>query len=57
MNQRMVWLVATAVVKDKDGYSVDLTAPLSAVAAPSGYYLLTIVNGVPSKVEWILFMS
>jgi hypothetical protein len=46
----MLSLAAIAVVKDKDGYSVGLTTPLSAVAAPSGYYLLTIVNGgVPNK--------
>eukprot|EP00253_Pinus_taeda_P001150 PITA_01150 len=58
MNQRMLSLATTGVVKEKDGYSVGLTAPPSAVAAPSGYYLLTIVNrGVPSKAEWIRFIS
>ncbi|XP_057840674.2 aldehyde oxidase GLOX [Cryptomeria japonica] len=58
MNQRMLSLAATAVVKGNDGYSVGLTAPPTAVAAPSGYYLLTIVNGgIPSKAEWIRLIN
>ncbi|KAH9312845.1 hypothetical protein KI387_027880, partial [Taxus chinensis] len=45
MNQRMLSLAASAIVKGSGGYIVGLTAPPSPVAAPSGYYLLTIVNG------------
>ncbi|GLJ08366.1 hypothetical protein SUGI_0087310 [Cryptomeria japonica] len=58
MNQRMLSLAATTVVKGSAGYLVGLTAPPTAVAAPSGYYLLTIVNGgIPSKAEWIRFVN
>uniref|UniRef100_A0A0D6QT77 Galactose oxidase-like Early set domain-containing protein n=1 Tax=Araucaria cunninghamii TaxID=56994 RepID=A0A0D6QT77_ARACU len=58
MNQRMLSLAATAVVKGSGGYLVGVTAPPSAVVAPSGYYLLTVVNGgIPSKAEWIRFVN
>ena len=58
MNQRMLALAATVVVKWSGGYLVGLTAPPSSVVAPSGYYLLTVVNGgIPSKAEWIRFIN
>lgn len=58
MNQRMLSLAATPIVRGKGGYLVGLTAPPSAVAAPSGYYLLTVVNGgVPSEAMWVRFIS
>ncbi|GLJ08369.1 hypothetical protein SUGI_0087380 [Cryptomeria japonica] len=58
MNQRMLSLAATKIVKGAKGYVVGLTAPPSPVAAPSGYYLLTVVNaGIPSEAEWIRFIN
>ncbi|GLJ08374.1 hypothetical protein SUGI_0087480 [Cryptomeria japonica] len=61
MNQRMLSLAAASpIVKEKKSgkrfYWVVLTAPPSPVAAPSGFYMLTIVNGgVPSQAQWIHF--
>ncbi|GLJ08367.1 hypothetical protein SUGI_0087320 [Cryptomeria japonica] len=61
MNQRFLWLDAASKVADQatDGsYSVKVTAPPSAVAAPSGYYLFRVVNGgIPSSAEWIRFIQ
>ncbi|GLJ08352.1 hypothetical protein SUGI_0086980 [Cryptomeria japonica] len=57
MNQRMLSLRA-AISVSRYSYSATLTAPPSPVAAPSGYYMLSVVNGdVPSKAEWIRFVN
>lgn len=58
MNQRMLSLACTEIVPSFliGNYYVSLTAPPTAIVAPSGYYLLTVVNGgIPSKAEWIHF--
>jgi len=56
MNQRMLCLASTKIVATL-GYGVySVTAPPSALVAPSGYYLLTVVNGgIPSHAEWVHF--
>ncbi|GLJ08370.1 hypothetical protein SUGI_0087410 [Cryptomeria japonica] len=57
MSQRMLSLAATPVAKENGFYSVFLTAPPNSVAAPSGYYLLYVVNGgIPSQGQWIRFV-
>uniref|UniRef100_A0A0D6R2K5 Galactose oxidase-like Early set domain-containing protein n=1 Tax=Araucaria cunninghamii TaxID=56994 RepID=A0A0D6R2K5_ARACU len=56
MSQRMLSLAAvTPILMGNDGlYRVSLMAPPTAVAAPPGYYLLSVVNdGIPSRAEWI----
>jgi len=58
MNQRMLKLAAREIVDFLIGgdYLVGLSAPPNSLVAPSGYYLLTVVNGgIPSKAEWIHF--
>ncbi|XP_057840692.2 aldehyde oxidase GLOX isoform X2 [Cryptomeria japonica] len=58
MNQRMLSLAATPVALRNSSYLVGLMAPPNPVVAPSGYYLLTVVNGgVPSRAEWICFVN
>ncbi|GLJ08371.1 hypothetical protein SUGI_0087440 [Cryptomeria japonica] len=57
MSQRMLSLAATPVAKENGLYSVFLMAPPTPVAAPSGYYLLYVVNGgIPSQGHWIRFV-
>ncbi|XP_057840599.2 aldehyde oxidase GLOX1 [Cryptomeria japonica] len=57
MNQRMLSLRASISVS-RYSYAATLTAPPSPVAAPSGYYMVSVVNGdVPSKAEWIRFVN
>ncbi|KAG1370047.1 aldehyde oxidase GLOX-like [Cocos nucifera] len=55
MNQRMLKLECRSMVRDVGGRThAILKAPPSSIVAPSGYYLLTVVNGgVPSKSEWV----
>lgn len=57
MNQRMLKLRCRSMVRSSGGW-VDavLEAPPSPRVAPSGYYLLTVVNGgIPSVSQWIQF--
>ncbi|XP_061362143.1 aldehyde oxidase GLOX-like [Gastrolobium bilobum] len=57
MNQRMLKLRCKRMARRGDGW-VDavLEAPPSPHVAPSGYYLLTVVNGgIPSISQWIQF--
>ncbi|XP_008793761.1 aldehyde oxidase GLOX-like [Phoenix dactylifera] len=58
MNQRMLKLECRSMVRDVSGRThAVLKAPPSPVVAPSGYYLLTVVNGgIPSKSEWVRFI-
>lgn len=56
MNQRLLFLATGAVRKASAAstYEVDVVAPNSGVLAPSGYYLLFVVNAViPSGGIWV----
>ncbi|XP_030493081.2 aldehyde oxidase GLOX1 [Cannabis sativa] len=56
MNQRLLVLTPTGQVKKIGGmmYQVEVNTPASANLAPSGYYLLFVVNGeFPSQGIWI----
>ncbi|XP_062100703.1 aldehyde oxidase GLOX-like [Humulus lupulus] len=56
MNQRLLVLTPTGQVKSLGGlmYQVEVTTPVSANLAPSGYYLLFVVNGeFPSQGIWV----
>jgi len=57
MNQRMLNLRCKRMVRSSEGWvNAVLEAPPSSVVAPSGYYLLTVVNGgIPSMSQWIQF--
>ncbi|KAG1370051.1 putative Aldehyde oxidase GLOX1 [Cocos nucifera] len=59
MNQRMLKLECRSIVRDVGGRThAILKAPPSSIVAPSGYYLLTVVNGgIPSKSEWVRFIQ
>lgn len=53
MNQRMLFLAFT-VTKVGPSYLATLTAPPTSVAAPSGYYMLRVINnGIPSTAAWV----
>ncbi|KAI5059752.1 hypothetical protein GOP47_0026071 [Adiantum capillus-veneris] len=60
MNQRMLFLAfsfSTAQLRNASSatsYEAVVSAPPSSVAAPSGFYMLRVVNrGVPSSATWI----
>jgi hypothetical protein len=54
MNQRMLILGSTAPAAAGGQYVSTVTAPPSAVTAPAGYYLLTVINGgIPSTSAWV----
>ncbi|XP_030485180.2 aldehyde oxidase GLOX [Cannabis sativa] len=56
MNQRLLVLTPTAQVQSLGGtvYQVEVTTPSSANLAPSGFYLLFVVNGeFPSQGIWV----
>lgn len=57
MNQRMLKLRCRSMVRRGDGWVVAvLEAPPSSLVAPSGYYMLTVVNGgIPSMSQWVQF--
>ncbi|QHO57389.1 uncharacterized protein DS421_3g81820 [Arachis hypogaea] len=57
MNQRMLKLRCKRMDVSKNGsVNAILEAPPSSFVAPSGYYLLTVVNaGIPSISQWIRF--
>ncbi|RDX81852.1 Aldehyde oxidase GLOX, partial [Mucuna pruriens] len=57
MNQRMLKLRCISLVRSGAGEVVAvLEAPPSPHVAPSGYYLLTVVNGgIPSFSQWVQF--
>lgn len=57
MNQRMLNLRCKSMVRSGGGWvNAVLEAPPSPNVAPSGYYLLTVVNGgIPSMSQWIQF--
>ncbi|XP_020211507.2 aldehyde oxidase GLOX [Cajanus cajan] len=57
MNQRMLKLRCKSLGRSGDGWVVAvLEAPPSPHVAPSGYYLLTVVNGaIPSVSLWVQF--
>ncbi|XP_057548849.1 aldehyde oxidase GLOX-like [Amaranthus tricolor] len=58
MNQRLLKLKRKKLVQDDDGWvSAIVEAPPSANVAPSGYYMLFLVNnGIPSTAQWIKFV-
>ncbi|XP_077250578.1 aldehyde oxidase GLOX-like isoform X2 [Tasmannia lanceolata] len=58
MNQRMLKLRCNSLVRGNGGeFTATLVAPPSSKVAPSGYYLLTVVNGgIPSKAQWVRFV-
>ncbi|KAJ1403275.1 Immunoglobulin-like fold [Sesbania bispinosa] len=58
MNQRMLKLRCKSMVRNGDGWvHAVLEAPPSPNVAPSGYYLLTVVNeGIPSLSQWVQFV-
>jgi hypothetical protein len=57
MNQRLLTLAASTpalLPNSTNVYSLSVTAPPSGVAAPPGYYMMFVVNGViPSVAQWI----
>ncbi|CAJ1974974.1 unnamed protein product [Sphenostylis stenocarpa] len=57
MNQRMLKLRCKSLVRNGDRWVVAvLEAPPSSLVAPSGYYMLTVVNGgISSMSEWVQF--
>ena len=58
MNQRMLKLKSSNMERDSGGLvRAMVVAPPSPTVAPSGYYMLTVVNGrIPSKSEWVRFV-
>lgn len=58
MNQRMLNLRCKSMVRSAKGWmTAVLEAPPSPIVAPSGYYLLTVVNGgIPSLSQWVQFV-
>uniref|UniRef100_A0A1D1ZCQ4 Galactose oxidase n=1 Tax=Anthurium amnicola TaxID=1678845 RepID=A0A1D1ZCQ4_9ARAE len=59
MNQRLLKLRCKSIVREEDDGSVSavVVAPPSPNVAPSGYYLLTVVNGgIPSQGIWVRFV-
>lgn len=59
MNQRLLRLKCISMVRCKGGsVRATVVAPPSPSVAPSGYYLLTVVNGgIPSKAQWVRFIN
>ncbi|MCL7051628.1 hypothetical protein MKW94_028621 [Papaver nudicaule] len=55
MNQRMLRLRCKTMIREKSGWTnALLVAPPNPVVAPSGYYMLTVVNqGIPSVAQWL----
>ncbi|KAJ7945787.1 Glyoxal oxidase-related protein [Quillaja saponaria] len=58
MNQRLLKLRCKSMVWYPDGWvNSVLEAPPSPNVAPSGYYMLTVVNGgIPSMAQWVRFI-
>ncbi|KAM3319201.1 WSC domain-containing protein ARB-like [Capsicum chacoense] len=58
MNQRLLRLRCTRIISDANGWwNATVEAPPSANVAPSGFYLLSVVNeGIPSISEWVKFI-
>ncbi|KAL2933697.1 Aldehyde oxidase GLOX [Bienertia sinuspersici] len=59
MNQRLLKLKSTKVLEDDGGWvNAVVKAPPSPNVAPSGYYMLFLVNGgIPSTAQWIRFVN
>ncbi|XP_060206461.1 aldehyde oxidase GLOX-like [Lycium barbarum] len=59
MNQRMLRLRCTRIISDAKGWwNATVEAPPSANVAPTGFYLLSVVNdGIPSISEWVKFIQ
>ncbi|XP_010251352.1 PREDICTED: aldehyde oxidase GLOX-like [Nelumbo nucifera] len=59
MNQRMLRLKCKSIVREDGGWMrAVVEAPPSPNVAPSGYYLLTVINGgIPSIAQWVRFMQ
>ncbi|XP_026387144.1 aldehyde oxidase GLOX-like [Papaver somniferum] len=55
MNQRMLRLRCKTMIRERSGWTnAVLVAPPNPVVAPSGYYMLTVVNeGIPSIAQWL----
>ncbi|KAL2515450.1 glyoxal oxidase-related protein [Forsythia ovata] len=58
MNQRMLTLRCRNLVRAENGLiNAHLEAPPNPTVAPSGYYMLTVVNdGIPSVSQWLRFI-
>ncbi|PIA51579.1 hypothetical protein AQUCO_01100437v1 [Aquilegia coerulea] len=58
MNQRMLKLRSTGLVRENNGwFSAVVKAPPTPTVAPSGYYMLTVLNGgIPSTSTWVNFI-
>lgn len=58
MNKRLLILKCTRIISDANGWwNATVEAPPSANVAPSGFYLLSVVNeGIPSISEWVKFI-
>lgn len=58
MNQRILKLRCSSMVRSEGGWiQATLEAPPSPNVAPSGYYMLTVINGgIPSFSQWIRFV-
>lgn len=58
MNQRMLKLRCKKMVRNSGGWvTAVIEAPPSPNVAPSGYYMLTVVNaGIPSISKWVHFV-
>ena len=58
MNQRLLRLRAKSMERSEGGWvNAVLEAPPSPNVAPSGYYMLTVVNqGIPSLSQWVRFI-
>ncbi|XP_075523622.1 aldehyde oxidase GLOX-like [Primulina tabacum] len=58
MNQRMLILKCKKMLRgDNGGVNAVLEAPPSPKVAPSGYYMLSVVNnGIPSISQWVRFI-
>ncbi|XXG88814.1 hypothetical protein AAC387_Pa12g0975 [Persea americana] len=58
MNQRMLRLKCVSMRSRGGSVRAIVVAPPSPIVAPSGYYLLTVVNGgIPSKAQWVRFIN
>eukprot|EP00253_Pinus_taeda_P034966 PITA_34966 len=56
MNQRLLVLASTTPKRVRGIYIAIVTAPPNSIAAPPGYYMLSVVNnGIPSVAKWIHF--
>lgn len=57
MNQRMLKLWCKKIEKSKRGWLRAVVKAPPSMVAPSGYYMLSVVNsGIPSRSQWVRFI-